>query len=228
MSATGLGGTDVLDLGADWESQGKNEATNKDRVEATGNDGDCIASIVIGTLKSGTVSYIYIGAETDFASAFDAAGCNAGQAPNSLCVTQIDVDYSPCAEGKKALVTFSYRGDIDSASNTYSPTISLPVNPSGIPDLLTNSDGDSECTSAKYTIRCDAGQDRGSAGAIIAGATYHGEEQLDLEFYGIPTLISSGWDGTTDPGESDSNSQYSTSSYSFVKGLTRDATTTTT
>lgn len=228
MSAPTFGATDVLSLGADWEAQASSPTTTKDRAEATGNDGDRIASSTYAALQSGTVSYIYIGAETDFASALDAASCNVGQAPNSLCVTQIEIDYAPCAEGKKALVTFSFRDDISSASNTYSPTISLPVNPSGVPDLLTNGDADSECTSAKYTIRCEAGQDRGDDGAIIAGATYHGEEQLDLEFYGTPSLTSTGWDDTTNPGAADSNSEYSTSSYVFVKGLTRDATTTTT
>jgi hypothetical protein len=228
MSATAFGASDVLSLGADWEPQNKNETTAYERAEATGANGDRIASSTHAALQTGTCPYIYTGAETDFSTALTAASAHVGQAANSLLVNQIEIDYAPCAEGKKPVVTFSYRNDITAASNVYLPSISLTTTAATVPDLLANGDADSECTSAKYTIRCEVGQDRDADGAIIAGATYHGEEQVDLEFYGVPTLTSTGWDAITNPGATDSNAEYSTSSYSFVKGILRTTTTTTT
>ena len=226
MSATTFGASDVLTLGADWEPQNKNESTAHERAEATGANGDRIASTTHAPLKSGTCPYIYIGVETSFLAALTAADAHVGQVLNSLLITQIEIDYAPCAEGKKPVVTFSYRDDITSDSSVYLPTVTLPTAGYTIPDLLANGDADSECTSAKYTIRCEVGQDRDADGAIIAGATYHGEEQIDLEFYGIPTRTTTNYDDVTDPGATDSNAEYSTSSYSFVKGLLRTTTTT--
>ena len=227
MSATAFGGSDVLTLSTDWESQGKSESASPDRAEATGANGDSIASSTFAELQTGSCPYLYIGAEATFLAALTAASAHVGQAANSLLITQIEIDYSPCAVGKKPIVTFSYRNDITTSSNVFLPTATLTTTAFTIPDLLANADGDSDCTSAKYTIRCEVGQDRDADGAIIAGATYHGEEQLDLEYYGVPTLTADGWDDVTDPGTNDSNSEYSTSSYSFVKGLSRTTTTTT-
>ena len=228
MGATAFGATDVLSLGADWEAQDSSQSAAPERAEATGANGDKIASSTYAELNSGTVSYIYIGAETAFPAALVAASCGVGQAPNSLLVNQIEIDYAPCAAGKKPVVTFSFRNDITSDSATYVPSLAtLTTTAFTVPDLFANGDADSECTSAKYTIRCEVGQDRGDDGAIIAGQTYHGEEQVDVEYYGTPTLTTTNWDDVTDPGLADSNAGYSTSSYSFVAGITRATTTTT-
>ena len=227
MSAPVHAAADVLSMGSDWEAQNKSEATNKDRAEATKADGDFLASDPYGSLKTGTVSYIYIGSGASLSAALVTANAWPGQIKNSLLITQVDVDYAPCAQGQKPMVTFSYRGDITTESAAWISSLTLPLGTGAVPDLLTNSDADSECTSAKYTIKCEVGVNRGDDGEIIAGLPYHGEETLELEYYGIPTLTTTGWDDTTNPGAADSNTEYSTSSYSFVKGVTRSTTTTT-
>ena len=220
MSAGTHGASDILTLGADWEAQDTAKATTRDRITAPKANGDIAASTTFGDSIEIVVPYIYIGAETLLAAALEAASANVGQLLATYLITAIDCDLSPLGDGKRAMINFTAVNGFSAASAIYKPSIEVLLTVGSIPDLLTNSDADSECTGAKYGISAPHGSDRAADGDIIRGATYGGEETLELDYYGIPTLTSTGWD---DPSESerDSNSEYSGSSYSFVKGVDR-------
>ena len=87
MSAPVHAAADVLSMGSDWEAQNKSEATNKDRAEATKADGDFLASDPYGSLKTGTVSYIYIGAgASKRAIGHDCGRIEVRRSSNTVCV----------------------------------------------------------------------------------------------------------------------------------------------
>jgi len=220
MSAGIHGAADILALGADWEAQDTAKATSRDRTTAPKANGDLAASTTYGDQIEISVPYIYIGAETDLAAALEAASANVGDLTGTYLITGVSCDLAPLGEGKRAMITFVAVSGFSAASAVFKPSVTVSLVVGAIPDILTNSDADSECTSAKYAIAAPFGTDRDADGEIIRGGTYGGEEVLDLEYYGIPTLVITGWDETSDS-ERTSNSDYSGSSYSLVKGVDR-------
>lgn len=220
MSAPTHAATDILGLGADWEPQNTTKATNHERSVATKANGDQLSSTTHGTNITITVPYIYIGAETTVAAALDADGCNVGEKPGDYIITGISIDFAPCGEGKKPVFNFSARGEFTAASNVFKPSVSMAMNPSAVPDILANGDADSECTSAVYSIQAGFGTDKNKTGVIIPGGSYGGEETLQLQYYGAPTLTDTGWDLTAED-SNNSNQEYSTTGYTYAKGVDR-------
>lgn len=225
MSAGTHGATDILGLGADWEAQDTNLATTRDRISSPAANGDESASTTFGEQIEVAVPYIYVGAETDLGAALDAAlsavGVNVGQLAGTYLITGISVDLSPLAEGKRAMISFVVVNGFAAASAVYKPSVTISLVVGSIPDILTNSDADSELTSEKYAIAASHGTDRDADGEIIRGSTYGGSETLELEFYGVPTLVTTGWDIPSEASR-DSNADYSASSFSLIKGLARE------
>jgi hypothetical protein len=109
----------------------------------------------------------------------------------------------------------------------YDASVVLPTFPCGIPDLLENSDSDSSLTSETYTIAAQFGVDMDDVGEEIAIGLYGAEETLALSYYGTPTLVDTGWD-LTNTDAATSGTEYSTTGYTYVAGISRNATTTTT
>lgn len=220
MSAGTHGATDILALGADWEAQDTAKATGSDRATGSKANGDIDASTVYGAQIEITVPYIYIGAETDLAAALAAASANIGDLLATYLITGISCDLSPLASGQRAVINFTAVNGFSAASAVYKPSVTVSLVVGAIPDILANSDADSECVGATYGISAPFGTDRDAGGEIIRGATYGGEETLELEYYGIPTLVIAGWDQTNDS-ERTSNADYSGSSFSLIKGVDR-------
>lgn len=225
MSAGTHGATDVFSLGSDWEPQTSSIATALEKATASGADGDIVAETTFGSNKTVSAPYIYVGAETALSAALDAAasaaGAQVGQKPGTYCITGISADLTPMGEGKRAVITFTGVDGFSADSNIYKPSITVTLTMGAIPDLLTNSDADSECTSAQYEISAPFGTDKDADGDILRGKTYGATETLSLGYYGVPTLVTTGWQQTSDTAE-DSNSEYSTTSYSLSKGVTRE------
>jgi hypothetical protein len=231
MSAPVFGAIDVLGLGADWEPQGNSPTLASTRATATGANGDIIAETTHNDVESGTASYVYIGAETDFATALAAASADVGDVvdSDSLIITGWSINYAPCATGQRPVITFSYRDGPSAASATYVTSQTCPTFVAAspyVPTLLTVTAGDSECQSSTIGLEAQFGETLDKDGDFLAGATYGAEETITLQFVGTPTSITStGYQQTSGPGtntgETITNTGYGTSSYTFVKGVTR-------
>lgn len=234
MSAPVFGAIDDLDLGAGWEPQGGDPADNSTRATTNGPDGDIVAENQHNTIEGGSTNYIYTGAETGFAAALLAATAQPGRLvdTNTLFILSVGIDYSPCAEGKRPLVTFNWRDGPTAAPATpfwYASTIVLPtyvVANVEIPELLTITGGDAELQSADWSLACLLGDDLDKDGDFLAGQGYQGVEIINMQFVGTPTSITStGWIETSAPGsnagEVKENTGYGTSSYSFTRKVTR-------
>ena len=220
MTAPLRGATDIFGLGSDWESQGAAKNETSQRATWTKANGDIGGDDTFGEDEKVTCSYIYIGSATNFGAAFDSAGCNVGEKPGSYLITKISIDYKPCSEGKRPVVTFEGVSGYSGDSNIYKPSLTLPTTPGEVPDLVTNSDSSSEVTEADYSITVNYGDDEAANGDIIRGGTYGAEEAVNLKYYGIPTLATTGW-SVTSSSQDDSPKDYSTSSYALVRGVAR-------
>ena len=233
MAAPVFGTTDVLALGADWEPQGNSPTSASTRATATGPDGDQVASTTHNEVESGTATYIYIGAETNFPAALAAASADVGDVVDTatLIITGVSVDYSPCASGQRPVATFTYRDGPTAASATYVSALgaALPTYVAStptVPTILSVTGGDAEVQSSSWSLQAQFGEDLDKDGEFLAGETYNGEETINLQFVGLPTSITStGYDQTSGPGSNTggtaSNTAYTTNSYTFVKGITR-------
>ena len=233
MAAPVFGVTDVLGLSTGWEPQGASATSAGTRATASGNDGDIVASTVHNEVESGTATYIYTGAETNFPAAIAAASADVGDvvATNTLLITGYSIDYSPCASGKRPTITFSFRDGPTSATATYVSSLSttLPTYTAStpvVPDPLAVIAGDAETTNAQYGLSAQFGEDLDKDGEYLAGETYAGEETVSMTFVGDPTSITStGWDQTGGPGATVGgdlgNSAYDSNTYTFVKAVTR-------
>jgi hypothetical protein len=232
MSAPTFGTSDKLNLGSDWECQSWTETEAKSRATAVGNDGDVVASSLYNTIVSGTARYIYVGTATNLVTALTSAGVHVGKVKNGFLITGIEVDYSPCASGKRPVVIFTYRSGPTSDCAVYIPTITLPTFTNStpyVPDLIPHTDADSEIQTCTYSLRSDFGFDLGADGEFLAGCNYGGEETISATYVGKPALTTTGWDVTSSPGTGGgetSNTSYDTYTYTFVKSLTRSTTTT--
>jgi hypothetical protein len=235
MTAPAFGATDVLGLGSNWEAQNSSLSSAGSRVTASGDDGDIVASKVHNVIESGTATYIYIGEETNFPAAFAADSCDVGDvvATATMLITGISIDYSPCASGKRPLVTFTVRSGPTSAGATYVsalgaalPTyvVATPI----VPSILTITAGDAEVQSSSFELTAQFGEDLDKDGEFLAGNAYGGEETITLSIVGVPTSITStGYDQTGGPGATlggeKSNTDYDKSTYTYVKKITRAA-----
>lgn len=234
MAAPVFGVTDVLGLGADWEPQSNSPTLNTTRATAAGGNGDIVAENGHNDIESGTASYIYVGAETGFIAALLAAAALPGQLADSdtLLITGVAIDYSPCAAGKRPLVTFTYRDGPTAAPATpywYTSDLTLPTYVAAnlaVPTLLTVTAGDAECQNCQWSLQAQFGEDLDKDGDYLAGACYGGEESVNLTFVGLPTSITStGWIQTAGPGTNTganaSNTGYGTNAYTFIRKVTR-------
>lgn len=236
MAAPEFGVSDVLGLGADWEPQGNSPAANTTRATASGSNGDIVAEKGHNSVESGTASYIYIGTETEMIAALVAALALPGQLADSdtLLITGVSVDYTPCAAGKRPVVTFTYRDGPTAAPTTpywYTSALTLPTYVAAniaVPTLLTVTAGDAECQICQWSLQAQFGEDLDKDGEYLAGDCYGGEETLNLTFVGLPTSITStGWIQTAGPGTNTganaSNTGYGTNAYTFVRKVTRSS-----
>ena len=240
MSAPVFGAIDVLALGANWEPQSSSPSLSGTRVTAGGPDGDVVAENTHNDVESGTATYIYLGPvstpPTDFPAAFAADSCDIGDLvdTNTLLITGIAVDYSPCAAGKKPLVTFTYRDGPTVAPGTpfvyvSALTTALPTYVTAnvtIPDILAVTAGDAETQNSSWEMSMSFDPDLDKDGDYLSGQGYAGEEVVNLTFVGTPTsIVSTGWQQTSAPGtntgEASSNTGYGQSSYTFSRGVTR-------
>jgi hypothetical protein len=235
----GTPGFIATDLGTDWVCQSQDSASNQDHAEAVGGDGDVIAEVKYNTRLEGSETYVYNGSATDFGSASTGAlaadGCLPGkyQATAAVIITKVEINYAPCASGQRETVTFTYRSGLDADSSVYAPTLTAVLKTKqegeGVPqDLLTNANAaDSKCASATYAIECQEGRTLSAAGEHLAGATYKGQESLNLSYVGLPSLTTTGWVVTSDQsatgGGGKTNTAYGTFSITAAKKLTRAA-----
>ena len=229
MSETVQGGVDIFGLGANWEIQTDSDPTAYDRATATDSCGDIGPTAVFGANKVPTCTALYVGAEVSFNAALDADGCNPGQKPGAYVISTFAVDYAPTLAGQKPMCTFTGADGFAAASNIFKPLVTLPTYPGCVPDVIPNSDATgSEVTGLQYTLAVPFGTDKDAAGDIIRGNTYGGEETIQLTYYGVPTLDTTGYD-TTQSNEDHSNQEFSTSGYTLMsQGMSRVTTTTTT
>ncbi len=233
MTAPVFGVTDQLGLGSDWEPQGISPSSSGTRAVAAGGKGDEIASTVHNTIEAGTMRYIYKGAETNFPAAFAADSCDVGDIvkTNTLMITSIAIDYSPCAAGKRPMVTFTWRDGPTVAGNIYVSALAaaLPTYVAGgveIPTILTCVLGDADIQTSQWSLMSQFDPDLDRVGEFLSGENFGGLETIDLTFVGLPTSITStGYDQVTGPGATTgaeaSGISYGTNAYQFVKGITR-------
>jgi len=236
MSAPVYGTTDKLTLGADWEPQGNSPTSAGTEASETGADGDIIAETVVNVVESGTSTFIYKGALTDFVAAFAAADCDVGQlaATNTLLITAIGIDYSPCAAGQRPMVTFTWRDGPTEAPTTafcYVTALTLPTYAAAnviVPELIASVSDDSEIKTSKWDLAMQFGEDTDKDGEFLAGQGYAGKETVTQDYAGTPTsLTSTGWLQTSGPGAATgpttTNAGYATAPYAFSRKVTRSA-----
>ena len=234
MAAPAFGAIDILVLGGDWEPQGGSPSLAYTRATASGSDGDIIAEVNHNAIESGTVSYIYTGAETGFAAALLAATAQPGRLKdtNTLFITSTAIDYSPCAEGKRPIVTFTFRDGPTAAPATpywYASALSLPTYVAAnidVPTLATVTEGGAEVQTTDWSIACQLGEDLDKTGDFLNGDAYQGEETVNFTYTGLPSSVAmAGWIQTAGPGSNAggvvANTGYDTYSYTFVRAVTR-------
>lgn len=232
MTAPAFGATDILSLGADWEPQSSDGAKASTIARAGGADGDIIAEKQHNSIQSGTASYIYVGAETGFIGALASFWPGKLVASNTLQITNVAIDYSPCAQGQRPKVTFSFRDGPTADPATpfwYVTDLVLPTYTAAnviVPQsVLTATLGDAEITNVQWSLGCEVGQDNDKDGDYLASQAYQGNETIALTTKGIPTSITStGW---LIPSEAaalvpnTSNSDYPDHTYQFQRKVTR-------
>jgi len=233
MAAPSHAATDVLSLSTGWEPQGSDGAKSLTRITASGNNGDIVTEKGITETNAGTARYIYTGAEVAFAAAFTAAACWPGRIKNSLIVTGVAIDYSPCAQGKRPIVTFTFRGGPAASDHHYLTALVLPTYTAGgvnVPDLLTITAGDSETTNNQWGLAGTFGEDLNKDGTFLAGELYGGEETINFSTVGLlGSVTSTGWVETQSPSTScpiRNNVGYNEGNgHTYIRGITRTATT---
>jgi len=234
MTAPVFGAADKLALGENWEAQGGSPNNAPTHAEATGPDGDVVAEVGHRNKETGTIGYKYVGAETDFVAALLAAGALPGQLVDSdtLLITQVAIDYAPCAAGERPLVTFTYQDGPTAAPATpfwYTTDLTLPTYVAAnviVPSFLTPVAGDAEIQTSSWQLACQFGEDLDADGEYLAGQSHKGQETVNMQFVGTPTsFTSTGWIPQGAPGsntgEVDSNTGYGTAPYVFVRKVTR-------
>jgi len=198
MAAGSLGAVDYFSMGNNWEVQDSGKNTVPQRVTAPKADGDERASSTYGTEITVFSKFIYHGAETTLHAALSAAnaaaGCHVGQKPGTYLITHIEVDLDPLGRGEAAVITLHGVDGFSADSNIYQPSITVTISLGSIPDLLTNSDADSECISAKYSLQAFFGTNLNADATIRRGKTFGGAESIGMNYFGTPTLTTTGWD----------------------------------
>ena len=230
----GITGYLAADLGSDWEPQVGDATENHAHSEAVGNNGDVVGETAYDEHLSGTETYLYIGSATTYGAAttgaLDADGCLPGKflTTAAVVITAVEIDYSPCAQGKRETVKFSWSKGLaaDSAVYKCSLTTQLATKQEnvGVPALFANANADSKCQSATYTISAQEGRDLTKAGAYLAGATYKGQESVSATYIGLPSLTTTGWIVTSAPttnAGSKSNTGYDTYQLTATKAVAR-------
>ena len=236
MSAPVFGVTDVLALSTGWEPQSSSAASAPTHAEATGGDGDVVAETTHRIKETGTANYIYTGAETDVVAAVLAAGALPGQLVDSdtLLITSVAVDYAPCAAGQRPMFTFTFQDGPTAAPTTpfwYTSDLGagLPTYVAAnvvVPSFLSASADSAEIQTSSWSLACNFGEDMDKDGEYLAGQSYKGQETLNMQYVGGGvTFTSTGWQQTGLPaantGANASNTGYGTSSYTFVRAVTR-------
>jgi hypothetical protein len=232
MAAPAFGAVDVGTLGADWEVQNTDGAKAPTLVRASGANGDIIAETTHYPIQSGTITAIYVGAETGFIGALASLWPGKLIASDTLIVLGVGIDYGPCAQGKRPLVTFTVRDGPTAAPATpfwYVTALVLPTfvaaNVTVPQAILTATLGSAEITNAQWSLAMQLGADLDAAGAYLASQGYEGIETLNLTCKGIPTSITStDWKTQTEPASAianSSNTDYPDHTYAFTRKVTR-------
>jgi len=230
MAAPVFGVLDVLVLGTGWEPQSVSPTLTSTRATATGDDGDIAVETIHNAVESGTASYIYTGALTNFAAALVAASADVGDIVDTatLLITGWSIDYSPCAAGKRPVITFTYRDGPTTAKATYVTTQTCPTYVATtpvVPPLLTATADSAEIQTCTIALVAQFGEDLDKDGDFKYGNTYGGEETITHQWVGLPAITSTGYVQTSGPGSNTganaSGTAYGTNSYTFVKRVTR-------
>jgi hypothetical protein len=196
-----FGTSDPLTLGADWEVQSVSlgGAGNFSRATAIGANGDAVAHNIYDGVSSsvgrisGTITAVYVGAETDYPTALD--GFEPGTYHGSLMITGVTIDYGPCASGQRETVQFAVTNTALTAdSSIFKPSLSTELatkqEGTGIPSLLTAAGADSEATACTYALTCEIGTVQGADGNdIAAAATFNGQEVISQSYVGDPGAV---------------------------------------
>jgi len=236
MTAPAFGVTDVLNLGTGWEPQSNSPSSGYTRATAVGDDGDIVAEVGHHAVENGTATYIYTGESTDFPAALAAAGADVGDLvdTNTLQIIGWSIDYSPCAAGKRPTITFTYRDGptadpatpyvyisaLDAALPTYYAANVI------VPPILTSTAGTAEIQTSTCALMAQFGEDLDKDGEYLSSNIYGAEETITTQWVGTPTSVTStGYVVTSsvasNTGEEANNTGYGTSSYTYVKGITR-------
>jgi hypothetical protein len=235
MAAPAFGAVDVGSLGADWEVQNTEGAKAPTIVRASGGNGDIIAETSHLPVMSGTIQAIYIGEETGFIAALASLWPGKLIASDTLIIMEVAIDYGPCAQGKRPMVTFTVRDGPTAAPPTpfwYKTDLVLPTftdaNVTVPQAILTATLGSAEVTNAQWSLVMQLGVDTDKDGAFLTSQGYEGIENLSLTCKGIPTSITStGWLIPTEPASAianTSNSDYPDHAYTFTRKVTRSTT----
>ncbi len=232
------GGILATDLGEDWEWQSGDVGQAAEHAKAPSSTGDTTAECIHGEHVTGSEKYLYIGTATDYTSATTGAIVAAAAMPGRFLTTanavilSVEIDYSPCAQGKREVVTFTFSRGIAADDHEYLASLTTVLKTKqendGIPnDLLANANATSKCTAATYAIKCEEGRDLDKVGDYLCGAVYGGEESLNMTHCGVPSLTAGTWMVTTSQvgtGEGSlSNVTYGTFNTVAVKMITRTA-----
>lgn len=200
------GGKLAADLGANWEWQEGESNEAKEKVYASGNDGDYVAGTTHGAHVTGNETYIYIGTVAAYGGTAGALGTNVPGAYMGTAAVQLldlEIDFGDCAQGKREKVKFGFSGGPTAGPHVYRPSLvasELPTKQenAGIPAVFANANATSKTIKAVYKISCQEGRDADKIGDYLCGAVYAGEEELELEHVGLPSLtVPAGWLATT-------------------------------
>lgn len=217
LALGGIEATDLFDLGGDFQPQTSSVDTQKTRASAKGANGDEIASQAHDTKTVATATYIYTGA-----TSIDVDNLYIGRVGGGYHIDQVQVAYTNNGWPTVTVNGHNHGSNahFDGGMVEIKPSLTLPAGFGVCPGLFANAGVASSCVSANYTLSAEHTDVLGCAGEHLAGDNHGGMETATGQYYGIPTLTTTGW-VITSSNASDSNGDFDQVSISATKSVAR-------
>jgi len=219
IAVGGIEATDIFSLSGDFVAQSSSNDTQKTRASAKGADGDEVASNAHDTKNAISCTYLYKATSGDIA----VTNLYIGKVTGGYHIDQIVVAYSN-AGWPMITVTGHNHGTAahaDGSNVMVKPSLTLPAG-FGCPELFTNGGATSSIVSATYTLSAEHTDVLDKDGEHLAGDNHGGMETVAAQYYGTPSLTTTGWDVTSSNAQ-DSNSDFDQVSISATRAITRTA-----
>jgi len=217
VAVGGIEATDVFALGGDFDPQTSSVDTQLTRVAAMNNLGDEAISGTHDSKTQVTCTYKYTAEAGDILlTELHIGKVSGGYHMDNIQVTYANNDWPTITITGHNHTTAAH---VDTEMVEYACSLTLPAG-FGCTDLFVNGEATSSCVSATYTLAAEHTDVLDIDGEHLAGDNHGGTENVTAQYYGTPSLTTTGWD-VTSSNASDSNSDFDQVAVNATKGLAR-------